>query len=135
MPPLRERENDILLLAKHFARKFAADQNKPEPQFTDDALRVLKNYYWPGNVRELQNVIQRMVVMCEEKIIEVVDLPSLMRFSALRGTGLNRTLAEMEAEHVRNVLSNVGHNLSRAAHILDIDRKTLREKIKRYHLA
>jgi len=135
MPPLRERENDILLLAKHFARKFAADLNKPEPQFTDDALRVLKNYYWPGNVRELENVIQRMVVMCEEKIIEVVDLPSLMRFSALRGTGLNRTLAEMEAEHIRNVLSNVDHNISRAAHILGIDRKTLREKMKRYNLA
>jgi DNA-binding NtrC family response regulator len=134
MPPLRERENDILLLAKHFARKFAADLNKPEPQFTDDALRVLKNYYWPGNVRELENVIQRMVVMGEEKIIEVVDLPSLMRFSALRGTGLNRTLAEMEAEHIRNVLSNVDHNISRAAHILAIDRKTLREKMKRYHL-
>jgi transcriptional regulator with PAS, ATPase and Fis domain len=58
-----------------------------------------------------------------------------MRFSALRGTGLNRTLAEMEAEHIRNVLSNVDHNISRAAHILDIDRKTLREKMKKYHLA
>jgi DNA-binding protein Fis len=74
--------------------------------------------------------MQRLVVMAEEDLIEVVDLPTHMHFSALRGQGLNRTLAEVEAEHIRNVLANVDGNKTRAAEILGIDRKTLREKLK-----
>jgi len=77
-------------------------------------------------------VIQRLVVMTEGDFLEVPDLPSLMRFSALRETGLNRTLAEVEAEYMSNVLTNVDGNKTRAAEILGIDRKTLREKLKRY---
>ena len=68
--------------------------------------------------------------MTDGDLIEVADLPSLMRFSALRETGPKRTLAEMEAEYVRTVLSSVGGNKTRAAEILGIDRKTLREKLK-----
>lgn len=128
-PPLRERGDDILLLARHFATKFAKEFEKPEPRFSDNALEVLSNYYWPGNVRELENVIQRLVVMNEGSLIEVSDLPSLMRFSALRGTGLQRTLAEVEAEYIRNVLASVDGNKTQAAKILEIDRKTLREKL------
>jgi DNA-binding protein Fis len=67
--------------------------------------------------------------MTEGDLIEVPDLPSLMRFSALQKTGLNRTLAEVEAEYIRNVLTSVGGNKTRAAEILGIDRKTLREKL------
>jgi two-component system response regulator HydG len=131
IPPLRERGNDILLLANHFARKFSKEFDKPTPRFSDNALEVLRNYYWPGNVRELQNVIQRLVVMAEGDIIDVPDLPSLMRFSALHGTGLNRTLDEVEIEYVQNVLASVDGNKTRASEILGIDRKTLREKLKK----
>jgi DNA-binding NtrC family response regulator len=131
IPPLRDRNDDILLLINHFAAKFAKDSSKPTPKFSDNALQVLKNYRWPGNVRELENVIQRLVVMTAGEMIEVPDLPSLMRFSALRKTGLNRTLAEVEAEHIRNVLANVDGNKTKAAKILGIDRKTLREKLKK----
>jgi DNA-binding NtrC family response regulator len=81
-------------------------------------------------VRELKNVIKRLVVMSDENLIDVPDLPQLMRFRALRETGLDRTLAEVEAEHVRNVLASVDGNKTRAAEILGIDRKTLREKLK-----
>ena len=75
IPPLRERENDILLLAHHFAKQFSKELGKPTPRFSDEALQVLRNYHWPGNVRELENVIQRLVVMTDGNLIEVPDLP------------------------------------------------------------
>ncbi|MFH1229882.1 MAG: sigma-54 dependent transcriptional regulator [Planctomycetota bacterium] len=134
IPPLRERGNDILLLTNYFAAKFTKELGKTTPHFSDAALQVLKNYYWPGNVRELENVIQRLVVMTEGDIIDVPDLPSLMRFSSLQGKGLNRTLSDVEAEHIRNVLANVNDNKTRASEILGIDRKTLRDKLKRYSI-
>jgi DNA-binding NtrC family response regulator len=129
MPPLRARGADILLLVNHFTKKFAAEMGKPIPKFSDEALQILRNYYWPGNVRELQNVIQRMVVMTDGEVVEPPDLPSLMRFSALRKAGFDRTLAEVEAEYIRNVLESVDNNRTRAAEILGIDRKTLRSKM------
>ena len=132
MPPLREREDDVLLIASHFATKFAEELGRPVPRFSDEALQVLRNYHWPGNVRELENLIQRLIVMTEADVIEIPDLPSTMRFSLGREVGLDRSMAEVEAEHIRNVLASVGGNKTRAAEILGIDRKTLREKLKLY---
>jgi DNA-binding NtrC family response regulator len=131
IPPLREREEDILLLGRHFTNKFAKEFGKSVPKFSENALQVLKSYYWPGNARELENIIQRLVIMSEADIIDVPDLPSLMRFSALRGVGPNRTLASIEAEYILSVLASVNNNKTRAAEILGIDRKTLREKLKK----
>lgn len=131
IPPLRDRGDDIFLLIQHFATKFANELSKPKPRFSNNALHVLRSYHWPGNVRELENVIQRLIVMTEGDLIEVPDLPSLMRFSALQKTGLNRTLAEVEAEYIRNVLAMVEGNKTKAAEILGIDRKTLREKLNK----
>ena len=130
VPPLSERDNDILLLVHHFTNKYAQEAGKSPIRFSDDALRAMKAYDWPGNVRELENVIQRLAVMTDSDFINASDLPSLMRFSAPRQTGLNSTLAEVEKEHIRNVLEGVGGNKTRAAEILGIDRKTLREKLK-----
>jgi two-component system response regulator HydG len=130
IPPLREREDDILLLLNHFTERFAGEFDKSVPTFSDKALEVLKGYYWPGNVRELQNVIQRLVVMAEGDTIDVPDLPSLMRFSAIPGSGISKTLAVVEAEYIKRVLESVNGNKSKAARILGIDRKTLREKLK-----
>jgi DNA-binding NtrC family response regulator len=130
LPPLRERGEDILLLIHHFTGRFAGELGKSTPQFSDQALEVLRNYHWPGNVRELENVIQRLVVMTDGGLIEVPDLPSLMRFSALRDVGFHRTLAQVEEEYIRNVLASVNGNKTRAAKVLGIDRKTLREKLK-----
>jgi DNA-binding NtrC family response regulator len=131
IPPLQDRGDDILLLAKHFARKYSTEAEKPEPRFTDKALEMLRNYAWPGNVRELENVVHSVVVMTDSDVIDGPDLPALMRYAGVRETGLQRTLAEVEAEHIRNVLASVGGNKTRAAEILGIDRKTLREKMKR----
>ena len=130
LPPLRERGEDLLLLIHHFTGRYAGELGKSVPQFSDQALQVLRGYHWPGNVRELENVIQRLVVMTDGGLIEVPDLPSLMRFSALRDVGFHRTLAEVEEEYVRNVLASVNGNKTRAAKVLGIDRKTLREKLK-----
>jgi DNA-binding NtrC family response regulator len=130
IPALRDREDDILLLIQHFVAKYARESNKPVPQFSDSAIRVLKSFNWPGNVRELENIIHRLVIMNEEAIIDVPDLPALMRSPINRTPGLNRTLAEVETAHIRNVLASVKGNKTQAAKILDIDRKTLREKLK-----
>jgi DNA-binding NtrC family response regulator len=131
LPPLRDREGDILLLVQNFAVKFANEFGKSVPKFSENALNALQSYYWPGNVRELENIIQRLVLMSEGDTIDAPDLPSLMRYSALRGVSSHRSLAEVEAEHILSVLASVNHNKTKAAEILGIDRKTLREKMKR----
>jgi two-component system, NtrC family, response regulator HydG len=130
MPPLRERGDDILLLVNHFAKKFASESGKAPRSFSYEALKALRDYDWPGNVRELENVIQRLTVMGDGDHIDVSDLPSLMRFSAPGTGGLARTLAQVEREYIGNVLASVGGNITQAAGILGIDRKTLRHKLK-----
>jgi len=131
VPPLRKRGNDVLLLAQHFVHKYSDELGREPPQFSDRLLEALRSYYWPGNVRELENVIHRLVVMSESAVVDVADLPSVMRFSAHQGIVRHCSLAEVEAEHVRNVLASVDGNKTRAAEVLGIDRKTLREVLKR----
>ncbi len=131
IPPLRERGEDILLLTQYFVKKFAQEAGKPEPRFTDQAVQALQSCQWLGNVRELQNIIQRLVIMSEEPVIDVPDLPPSMRYSATREKGMRRKLEEIENDYILNVLTEVNDNKTRAAEILGIDRKTLREKLKR----
>jgi DNA-binding NtrC family response regulator len=130
VPPLRDRGDDILSLVDHFARRIARDLGKEAPEFSAGALDRFLSYHWPGNVRELENVVRRLMVMTEAEVIEEVNLPSPMRFSSPASPRFNRSLAEVEAEHIKNVLASVGGNKTRAAEILGIDRKTLREKLK-----
>jgi len=130
VPPLRQRGGDILALARHFAEKFAREQGQPVPRLSDAVLESFLAYQWPGNVRELENVVQRLVVMTEGDEIDVPSLPAVMRFSVPRQQGVNRTLADVESEHIQAVLASVGGNRTLAAKILGIDRKTLREKLK-----
>lgn len=131
LPPLRDRGDDTALLIQHFAKIFAAQADRTVPVYTDRALKMLHNYHWPGNVRELQNIINRLTVMVETDVIDVPDLPELMRAAGPRQVSFTRTLQEMESEYIRNVLESVDGNKTRAAEILGIDRKTLREKLKR----
>ena len=132
VPPLRERGDDIIILAHHFVNKFAKEFDKPAPIFTERALNALRSYDWPGNVRELENLVQRVIVMSDTEVIDVSDLPSPMRFTVSRGTSLKKTLHEIEAEHIQNILICTGGNKSKASVILGINRKTLIEKLKRY---
>ena len=131
LPPLRERDDDVLLLAAHFLDKFAKDLDREAPGISEEAWRILRDYQWPGNVRELENMIQRLVAMSDGEMIDVPDLPQLLRFSAQPRQDLTRSLAQVETEYVRDVLQSVDGNKSRAANILGIDRKTLRDKISR----
>jgi two-component system, NtrC family, response regulator HydG len=90
-------------------------------------------YLWPGNVRELENLVQRLMAMTEGDIIDAPDLPVGMRSECFgEERGLDRTLEQVEAEYVRHVLDKLEGNKSRAAKILGIERKTLREKLKRF---
>ncbi|NCD26119.1 MAG: sigma-54-dependent Fis family transcriptional regulator [Deltaproteobacteria bacterium] len=137
LPSLSERREDILPLVDHFARKFSSELKRPLPAFSDAALAALDQYPWPGNVRELENLIQRLIVVCDGPSIDIPDLPESMRFSISRQRFCDhgdKTLAEVEAEHIRHVLARTGDNKTRAAEILGIDRKTLREKLKRLGL-
>ncbi|MFC1480759.1 sigma-54-dependent transcriptional regulator [Candidatus Neomarinimicrobiota bacterium] len=133
VPPLREREDDILQLIQHFASKYAQELDVPLPVFSRQAYQALRDYSWPGNVRELENLVQSVIVMNGDKEIDVSDLPQHMRFSIPRGTSKGKSLAQVEAEHIRLVIDSVGGNKTRAAQILGIDRKTLREKLKNFN--
>ena len=134
LPPLHERGEDILLLVQFFMEKLSKDMNRPAPRFSDKVLQIFKNCRWQGNVRELENLVQRLVVLADGDFIDVTDLPEQMRFNINWRKGLNRPLAEVEAEHIANVLNSVKGNKTQAAQILGIDRKTLREKIRRANL-
>jgi DNA-binding NtrC family response regulator len=131
LPPLKDRGDDVLLLVNAFSDRYSRELDRPPITFSDEALGALRNYSWPGNVRELENVIQQLVVMSEGKRIDVPDLPAHMRSSLSSGELSSRSLAEVEREHIRNVLVSVDGNKTRAAAILGIDRKTLREKLKK----
>lgn len=132
LPPLRDRGNDIDLLIDFFKTKYSGELNRGNISFTPRALKALRNYSWPGNVRELQNLVHRLVILAEDDVIDVPDLPESFRYSASRSKGLDRTLQEVEQEYIQAVLAANQNNISRTAGILGIDRKTLREKIKRY---
>jgi len=132
VPALRERGDDVLLLANYFVEKFAKELDRSIPDISDETLNAFKKYDWPGNVRELENIVQRLVVMTDNKYIHVSDLPSHMRFSVSHNFGFERSLADVEVEYIQNVLANVNGNKTKAAEILGIDRKTLREKLKKH---
>lgn len=131
VPPLRERGDDILALVQNFASKVASRAGRPVPRFSDNAVEALRTYSWPGNVRELQSVIERLVLLAGTDGVDVTDLPALMRFSVLRDRAPLQTLAEVETEYIARVLLAVDGNRSKAAEVLGVDRKTLREKMKR----
>lgn len=128
IPPLRERREDIPLLADHFLNKFARGMNRPVMKISQMAADVLANYDWPGNVRELQNAIERAVLVCKFQSIEPEDLP--LNIKSENGAG--RSLAEIEKQHIKRTLEETGWNIYRAARLLEIDRVTLYNRIKKY---
>jgi DNA-binding NtrC family response regulator len=132
IPPLRDRHEDIPSLISHFVSDYCQEMGRAPITFSDRAVEALTKYSWPGNVRELENLIQKLVVILDKDIADIVDLPKSMRFSISRNKGLDRSLAQVETEHITNVLASVDGNKTKAAKILGIDRKTLREKIKKW---
>ncbi len=127
LPPLRERPEDVPMLAEHFLAQFSHQMNRRIDGFTEDALGALCAYPWPGNVRELRNAVERAVVVCRGTKIEAAHFPFA---GGPREDDL--TLERVEEEHVRRMLSASGFNVTRAAKLLGIDRVTLYNKMKKY---
>jgi DNA-binding NtrC family response regulator len=132
LPPLRERPEDVPLLAEHFLRKASVELHRPEPSLTDDALAALVQHDWPGNVRELENCIMRAAVLAAGGTIRPENLGLHGREpDAARGFP---TLKELEAEHVARALALVEGNRTRAAEILGISKPRLYRCIEKYEL-
>jgi two-component system response regulator HydG len=135
LPPLRERGNDIPLLARFFVDQFAAEQEKSVTHISSEAMRRLLDYSWPGNVRELENSIEHAVVLAKDEQIGISDLPSTL--SELRSDEANpvkQTIVANEVELVRETLEQCNWNKTAAASRLGISRSTLYEKLKKYQL-
>ncbi len=130
IPPLRERREDIAPLANSFLARFARSLNRPVTRISPEAMALLTGHDWPGNVRELQNAIERAVLVCRGREATPGDFPFLSARSAPPG----KSLADVERLHVKRVLDESGWNITRAARLLEIDRVTLYNKIKRYGL-
>jgi DNA-binding NtrC family response regulator len=131
LPPLRDRLEDIPLLADYFLKKHTATMNKPVTGISRDAMDLLMKYNWPGNVRELQNAIERALVIGKGPEIVAADFPMQLA-SPPQATG--RRLEDVARAHIERVLEESGWNLTHAAETLGIDRSTLYSKIKAYGL-
>ncbi len=137
LPPLRERHNDIPLLAHHFLRHFVGEQDKKIEEFSPEAMRLLLDYSWPGNVRELKNSIEHATVLAKGRRIEVSDLPAVFHNTRAITTadGLLHSMEEYEREFLQQALDEYGWNKKLAARRLGISRNTLYLKLKKYRIA
>jgi two-component system response regulator AtoC len=137
LPPLRERREDILPLAKIFLEEFKKSFNKEIAGFSPEAEAMLMYYSWPGNIRELKNIAERAVLLCEENIIKTAHLPDNLKIkkkSPPQSLGGDFTLDFIEKKHIEHVLSACENNRSKAAQILGIHRTTLIKKIRKFGL-
>ena len=132
IPPLRARREDIPLLVNHFLQKYASAMNRPIPRVAPAALDLLMTHQWPGNVRELENAVERSMLIARDLEIQPSDFPFQLNTTVVEANGM--TLEDVEREHIKRVLEETAWNLSRTARILDIDRTTLYNKLKRYNL-
>jgi DNA-binding NtrC family response regulator len=146
LPPLRQRVEDIPTLARHFLRRAAQANGTRMTGITDNAMNLLCAYEWPGNIRELENVIERAATLSNERLLTVEDLPLAIR-DAKNSQILNRvaagvngvfadapSLEEVKRRYIRHVIVSTHGNLSRAAAILDVDRRSLYRMIERLQI-
>jgi DNA-binding NtrC family response regulator len=133
LPPLRERREDVAPLAEKFLSAYAAKHGRPARRLDAAALGALGLYDFPGNVRELANVVERAVIVSDGREVGAKDLPEAVRAAATLGARRERrpTLAELEADYIREVLAASRGNKSEAARVLGISRKNLYERLAR----
>lgn len=134
IPPLRERPDDIPILAYYFLNRFSTQMNKKKTKFSPEAMDFLMKHNWPGNVRELENAIERAVVVSKSEIIQQDDLP--FQFSSKNNyyDAEDKSLDAIEKKHIAFILRENDWNVSRSAKELGIDRVTLYNKINKYDL-
>ena len=136
LPPLRQRKGDVRLLAEYFQREFATRYRRPVKGFEEGVLEALEEYHWPGNVRELRNVIERAVLLARGPRLTLKDLfPSDLRPQKEGGDLSLRPLKEVEREMILKALRVARGNRTRAAEILGISVRTLRNKLQAYREA
>lgn len=138
MPPLRERKNDVMLLADYFLEKYAKENNKRITRISTPAIEMLTSYHWPGNVRELENVIERAVLLCNEDVIRSEHLPPSLQIARKDPTGGGLTLPEkvanLEREMIIDALKKHGGTQRKAAVELGITQRMMGYKIKKYQI-
>jgi len=139
LPPLRERRDDIPLLADYFIEKYSERENKTIEKIDPEVLKILAGYHWPGNVRELENTIERAVVITNTPIITTEDLPSHILAIGNEGImepeeSLPKWIEKLEVEVLRKTLLEYEGNISKAAKKLGIGRATIYRKAKKYRL-
>ena len=132
LPGLRYRREDILLLAEHFLKKYAKENNKPVRSFSPEAVEFMLNYHWRGNVRELENVVERGVILSKNKVITMADFPQELNAPNLTE---GKTLEALERNHILKVLEENGGNIAKTAKTLGIHRMTLYNKLKKYNIS
>jgi two-component system NtrC family response regulator len=140
VPPLRERREDIPLLAQHFLTRLAERAGRSGLRFPPEALSLFDRYSWPGNVRELENVVERMVVMSREETLSLSTLPDAIRThpepggSSLRLPPEGVDFESLEKSFIRQALDRTEGNRTRAAHLLGLTRNTLLYRMQKYGL-
>jgi len=134
LPPLRDRHDDIPLLAQHFLKTHKI--NTTEKKFCDDALECMKRYSWPGNIRELENFVENIIIVTDDEKIGVCDLPEEIRGYVTNDYVLDAgaSLSDLEKQHIINTLSKMNGNKTRVADTLGISIKTLYNKLKAYNI-
>jgi DNA-binding NtrC family response regulator len=139
VPPLRDRREDIPLLVDHLVRRAARECRKAVGGVSEAALSLLCGYRWPGNVRELAHVLERGVALAQQDVITAEDLPAELHEAGTAPpptTAADRpTLAELKRRYVHRVYEESGGNVSRAAAVLGVDRRSLYRMLQRYGVA
>lgn len=134
IPPLRNRVEDIPLLAQHFLDKFCLENNRPAMGFSPEATRALKSYAWPGNVRELENVVERAVALSSESIVGLEDLPDEIRDYSVVSDQITipvgASIEEIERLAILQTLKKTGGDKEVTARILGIGLATLYRRLK-----
>ncbi len=136
LPPLRERQSDILLLADHFLLKYSRKHGKPIKRISTPAIDMLRQYHWPGNVRELENCIERAVLVCDDQVIHSYHLPPTLQTAESSGTlprlSLEAAVANYEKEIIQDALKATRGNRAKAARLLDTTERIIGYKIQKY---
>ncbi|VAX35401.1 Response regulator of zinc sigma-54-dependent two-component system [hydrothermal vent metagenome] len=143
MPSLRERKEDIETIAQSFIKKYNTINKKNIQKISNDVKKIFQDYHWPGNIRELENAIEGAVIMAKTEIIHKENIPNLAKFISTEikpllgadGLSLKKIVEQPERDHIVSVLNDCRWNRNKAAAVLGVNRTTLYNKMKKYHIS
>jgi len=142
LPPLKDRKDDIPILIDYFLKQFSEEGQYPNKKISKEALRSLMAYHWPGNIRELKNIVERMVIMVQEKTIALKHVPPVIRMANNEmlqvdefPTGLKDARDSFEKQFIQSMLKKNRWNISKTSEMIQVERSNLYRKIKHYSIA